>query len=740
MSDHQGHTAGRSMGLFGATSVGVGAIVGGGILALAGVALAATGPSALLAFALNGVIAILTALSFAEMSATYPESGGTYIFAKKVLTVQSAFAAGWVVWFASIVAAVLYALGFGAFAAIAIQQLWPGSPPPWLGAAWPVTLLALLATGVYALGLTRQGGGGGQLVNVGKVLVFAVLVAGGLAAFHNSSLNDIGNQLQPFLPNGIGGLVQAMGYSFIALQGFDLIAAVAGEIRDPARTIPRAMLAALAIALLIYLPLLLIVMTVGMAPGQTILQASTAQPEAIIAVAAENYLGAFGYWLVIIAALLSMLSALRANLFAASRVALTMARDRTLPHQLEALHPERGTPVIAVLATAGIVVLLVVALPDVAAAGAAASLIFLLTFALAHVINMLMRHRGDDARMAFRVPGYPAVPIVGALACIGLAIFQGLAVPAAGAITGAWLAFGVLLFLVLFGRRARVVDAAAEASDPNLLRLRGRSPLVLVPIANPENARSMVFVADALVPTRVGRVLLLSVVQSAADGTGDVSRRLANAQQVLQESLTASFSSGLVPEALVTIAPEPWTEIARVARRYGCQSMLLGLTHFAEAETTEHLESLADRVNCDMVIVRPSHTGWQVTEVRRVLVPVGGHGDYDALRARLVTSLHGAAQPEIIFMRVMPAKTPPSTVQRMQRALLRYALEEAPVARAEIVLNDDVAAAISEHARAYDLVVLGLGRAGGGGHIFGQVPLRTARETSCTLIIISRNG
>ncbi|MEO6872349.1 MAG: amino acid permease, partial [Chthoniobacterales bacterium] len=79
-------------------------------MALAGAAFSATGPSAVLAFALNGIIALLTALSFSEMAAAFPESGGTYTFAKKVLNVRIAFAVGWVVWFASLIAAVLYAL------------------------------------------------------------------------------------------------------------------------------------------------------------------------------------------------------------------------------------------------------------------------------------------------------------------------------------------------------------------------------------------------------------------------------------------------------------------------------------------------------------------------------------------------------------------------------------------------------------------------------------------------------
>ncbi len=120
----------RSIGLLGATSIGVGAIVGGGVLALAGVAFVATGPSALVAFALNGLIALLTAMSFAELSSRFPQSGGTYTFAKKVLSVEAAFGVGWVVWFASISAGALYALGFGSFVAFALESWRPDAGLP----------------------------------------------------------------------------------------------------------------------------------------------------------------------------------------------------------------------------------------------------------------------------------------------------------------------------------------------------------------------------------------------------------------------------------------------------------------------------------------------------------------------------------------------------------------------------------------------------------------------------------
>ena len=452
----------RSIGLWGATGIGVGAIVGGGILALAGVAFAATGPGAMVAFALNGVIAALTALSFAELASTFPESGGTYTFAKKTLSGEAAFMVGWVVWLASIVAAVLYALGFASYASFAALNLFEAagaSAPAWTQSRTGLLALAIFATAAYALLLFRKASGGGMWATVGKVVVFVVLIAAGFWALFGESRSGIAERLTPFFPGGSIGLFQAMGYTFIALQGFDLIAAVGGEVRDPRRTIPRAMFLSLGAAVAIYLPLLFVISTVGVGPGGSITELSAIDPATVVASAARTYMGPFGFWLVIVAAVLSMLSALQANLLAASRVALAMAQDRTLPHVLGDLHRARGTPAIAILVTSLVVVAILVLVPSVAVAGAVSSLIFLVSFALAPGINILMRQRGGGQADAFRVPGFPTVPVVGGLACAGLALYQAFEVPSAGLIAALWLGFG-------FGLYFFRVSAAGASTPP----------------------------------------------------------------------------------------------------------------------------------------------------------------------------------------------------------------------------------------------------------------------------------
>lgn len=728
--------AGRTIGFFGATLIGVGAIVGGGILALAGVAFAAAGPGAMLAFLLNGVIALLTALTFAELSAAFPQSGGSYTFAKKVLSVRAGFTLGWVVWFASVVAGVLYALGFAAFASIVLQQLVPGRAA-WLSSRPISLLLALGATFFYTRQLSKPSGGGRDWATLGKVIAFGLLIAFGLTALGSAPAGTLGS-LRPFFPAGLAGVFSAMGFTFIALQGFDLIAAAAGEIKTPERVVPRAMLSSLALALLIYLPLLLIVATVGVGEAGGVRSLAEQYPETLLAVAAQNFMGAFGFWLVVTAAVLSMLSALRANLFAASRIAQTMAKDRTLPSGLA--ETKGGVPLRAVYVSGAALAIVILVLPDVAAAGAAASLIFLVMFTLTHGIGFVARRRADASMLPFRTPFFPLIPAAGGLACAALAVFQGVVVPSAGLITVLWIVFGVGMYLWRFASRARVVDALAEARDPYLVQLRGRSPLVLVPIANPHNAEAMVRVANALAPARVGRVMLLSVVPTPSEPSEGSSAQLINAQEVLRESLAASLRVGLYPEALTTVATDPWREIARVAEAHACESLLLGLSRLDDTPTLLRLNRLMSDINADVIVLRAPEA-WRPTEVQRVLIPVGGKGDQDVLRARLLGSLGRNQAHVATYLRVLPERTTDASLARAERGLSQLAADEDPGQwRVVIERSADPLSVISRYASEHDLVVLGLQRSGRKHKQLGTFALQLAEAASTPLVMMSRRG
>ena len=726
-------TGERHLGLFGATAIGVGAIVGGGILALAGVAFATTGPSAILAFGLNGAIAFLTAASFAELATRFPQSGGTYTYAKRVLSIEVAFVVGWVVWFASIVAGVLYALGFAAFAAEGIAQLIAasGEPPAWLGRRSVQIAAALSATAVYALALMRSAGGGGNAATIGKVVVFAILLLGGCWAWLTTGGADLQASFDPFFAEGGRGFVQAMGYTFIALQGFDLIAAVGGEVRDPARNLPRSMYLSLGIALAIYLPLLFFITTVGAPAEGTITEAAAANPAGLVAEAAGRFLGPLGYWLVIGAGLLSMLSALQANLLGASRVAFAMARDRNLPRPLGEMAGRTGTPTIAVGVTAAMLALVVLAVGDVSAAGAASSLIFLISFATVHWSAILARRRSGDPRTAI-------VPMIGAALCMALAIFQAFSVPSAGTVVVVWLGVGLLLYLTVLAPGARLADVSAEARDPELARLRGRSPLVLVPIANPANAASLVGVAATVRTPGVGRILLHSVVRPPEDAVGpeEEYEALRDAQAILGEALQRGFERSTAPETLFTIAADVWSEIVRVAAVHRCETVLLGTPDLMTTGVEAQVERLLGAVDADAVVVRAPRR-WRIAQVRRVLVPVGGRRDHSQLRARLLASLTRTEGCKIQFLGIVPSDASYEERRRTERELRALARDEAE-GHFEIVLRDgdDPAEGIVAAAEEADLVVLGMQRTRRATRSLGSLAVAVARASETPLVLI----
>ncbi|MCO5165727.1 MAG: amino acid permease [Planctomycetes bacterium] len=727
---------GRHIGLFGATGIGVGAIVGGGILALAGTAFATTGPGALVAFALNGVISIVTALSLAELASAYPQSGGTYVAARRVLSVGAAFNVGWIVWFASIVAAALYALGFASFALGSIAALAPDLT--WAGRPGVVTATAVATTALCTLLLCRSPGSGGNGVNVLKVVVFSALILGGAWAWWRDAPPAL-ERLQPLFPGGAAGLFTAMGYTYIALQGFDLIAAVAGEVKEPRRVLPRAMLLSLAISLAVYLPLLLLIPVVGVPSGETLASMAARHPEGLVARAAGAFLGPTGFWLVMGAGVLSMLSALLANLFAASRIAQAMARDRTLPVALERVDADRGTPAVALAITGAIVGATLLVVSDVASAGAASSLIFLVTFALAHLLCIVARVRRPDHE-GFRAPGWPALPAMGALACGALAVFQGVTVPAAGVITGAWLVLGAVAYLGVLAPRARIVDAASEAADPELLALRGRSPLVLVPVANPVNAPTLAAVAACLSPPRLGRILLLNVVAPPAS-LEDAEHDLAPMSRALSQSLAASLRAGVTRvECMATVSGEPWPEIARVSALHRCDVTLLGMSSLSDPAVRARLEDFAGRMPGNLAILRAA-PGWQPALVRRVLVPMGGRGVNNALRARLLTALHGASDDalEVRYLVVVP----PGTTEARRAALADVWTElvkEESEARStvEVVEGADVAGLVLARAADSDLLVLGINRVDRSRRVFGPVITRLVDDAPGAVMVIGQ--
>ena len=731
---HTPHTP-RRLGIRGATTLGIGAIIGGAPIVLAGAAFTTAGAGALLAVLANGALAALGAVALSELGARFPRSGGIYLFAQRIVGIESAFAVGWLVLFGAVSAAAVFAIGFASFATpltLTLLGHYGVSPPAPLEAALP-TLFALAATTLAGARATRPTP---HLLTFAKLAGMTGLGLSGLLllALEPAALEGVlwGVSAPWVGTSGASwlGVVQAMGLLFIAYQGFVVLSASAGELHHPARTLPRASIATIAIATALYLPIFLASASLGRPEGATLLEFAASSDTQMVAFAAEKTLGSLGYALVALTALIAMLTALDANLSAAVKLVRTMARDGTLPRRL-GRSDRGGLARRASLSGALAVSLVVLLLPDVRSAGIATGVAFLLLLTVAPLLALLLRRREGASRLPYRAPGGRATLLLAALTAAAVALINAVSVPAAGVSLLSWTLLGALVYIAALRSQARTLDAELEANDPDVVALRGRRPLVLTPIANPASAAALLSVAEALAPPDVGRVTLLHVINPQAPDEGA-------SETLLRATLRAARDRSSRPQLLSTLAEDPWSEMERVAQSVDGESLLLGLSNLDDEATLARLDALFGRLRADVVVLRAPQ-GWTLEGCRRVVVPFGGRADQERVRARILGSLARLANPEVEIVRVVAAGTSARELRRYQRQLERLVEgRELGQVRCSVEASDDAISAMATRTADADLLLLGLPKRDASRHAFGPFASALLARTPerCAVILV----
>lgn len=321
----------RRLGTVDATAIGLGSMLGAGVFAVFAPAATAAGSGLLLALVIAGFIAYCNATSSAQLAAVHPASGGTYVYGRARLGPWWGFTAGWGFVVGKTASCAAMALTFAAYAA-------PGFERP--AAALAVAVLAA----VNYVGITRTA----ALTRILLGLVLVVL-AGSAALLYPSTVSIVAHD---WLPRGPLGVLQAAGLLFFAFAGYARIATLGEEVRDPARTIPRAILLALPIAAVTYGVVGLAVLLVL---GPHALAASTAPIADALTAAGWAQLTP----VVRIGAAAASLGALLALIAGVGRTGLAMAREGDLPRYLAAVHPRFQVPHHAELTLAVVVIALV---------------------------------------------------------------------------------------------------------------------------------------------------------------------------------------------------------------------------------------------------------------------------------------------------------------------------------------------------------------------------------------------
>lgn len=388
----------RRLGVLDAVVIGLGSMIGAGIFAALAPAAGAAGSGLLLGLAVAAVVAYCNATSSARLAARYPASGGTYVYGRERLGEFWGYLAGWGFVVGKTASCAAMALTVGSY-------VWPGHARV-VAVAAVVALTAVNYAGVQkAAWLTRS-------IVAGVLAVLAAVVTacvtGGTA---EAARLEIGADA------GAGGVLQAAGLLFFAFAGYARIATLGEEVRDPERTIPRAIPLALMITLAVYAAVAVAVLSV-LGPDR-LAHASAPLAEAVRAAGAPGLAP-----LVRVGAAVAALGSLLALILGVSRTTLAMARDRHLPHALSAVHPRFHVPHRAELAV-GAAVAVLAATTDLRGAIGFSSFGVLAYYAIANAAALTLT-------AAERRPPR-AVPVVGLAGCAALAF----ALPLSSVLSGA---------------------------------------------------------------------------------------------------------------------------------------------------------------------------------------------------------------------------------------------------------------------------------------------------------------
>jgi len=329
----------RELGVFGATMMGLGSIVGTGVFVSIGIAAGMTGPSVVLAIGLAAFVATCNAFSSAQLAANHPVSGGTYEYGYKYLHPSLGFTAGWMFLCAKSASAATAALGFSGYLLHAF-----GGRSEWLVPVAAATVAILTAV---VLGGVRRS----NTVNI--VIVSTTLLS--LTAFVLAGLPTVvGNgtsRFSPFWGTGeyspLHGFLYATALMFVAYTGYGRIATLGEEVREPKRIIPRAIVASLTVSAALYMAVGAVAIGVL---GSESLGEATQGKAAPLEVVARHFRIPQVHRVVAIGAMTAMLGVLLNLILGLSRVLLAMGRRGDMPRATARLNEAQTTPTVAVIA------------------------------------------------------------------------------------------------------------------------------------------------------------------------------------------------------------------------------------------------------------------------------------------------------------------------------------------------------------------------------------------------------
>jgi len=409
----------EGLGLWSTIAFAVGTMIGAGVFVLSGLVIDVAGPAAILSYVICGAIITLSGLSYASLASIFPQDGGGYLYAKRILGPYPGFLAGWGMYIFSVISSAFVLIGFGIY----FDLLLGLNLDPRIFAL--IGLVAITALNFRGL---AEAGRAELLMVASKVVILIALVLFGLFSLKGSNLNG-------FLSTSGGGVFTGISMVFFAYTGFQVAAMMAGEVKESSKKVPLAIMASIGIVMFIYVGVIVALLSADL----------PSYGSDSVFEAAKVLIGPVGGIVIAIAATISTLSSSNANIIGASRITMEMAAEKQFPGRFALLR--KGQPINSILLGSFITLLFI--LPgNLSFILDVTNVTILFTMVLVNISAMRICARSDlipKDRSYFKVPFKWVLPAVGAVSCVVMIVFLPITTILLGA--GALLAGSVLYVL-----------------------------------------------------------------------------------------------------------------------------------------------------------------------------------------------------------------------------------------------------------------------------------------------------
>ncbi len=717
----------RTLGLAQILMLGIGGTMGAGVFVLIGHAAGMVGPALILAFLVAGLLEFFTALDYAELASSFPIAGGGYAYVSQAKEGFLPFSVGWVSWFGAMFYCALCAVGF----ALSLRIFLPDLPVSATAVGIVAIFTIINLRGSEEAGRTQVILAGILLASLAGYVLLGLVLPGGFtwAKFYEEG----GFFIHEGVVNNAVKIFQTIGLIHVLYVGFEVIGTAAEEAKNPGRNIPIAIVATLCICMAVYCAVAFL--SLGVVSVETLKNSS-----APLAEVASRFLGRFGAPLMGLAGLVATLSSLNTAMISSARIALALSRDGYLPPLLSRVHPRLKTPLPAITLSGGMIA-------ACAATGQEVFLSYIANFGylyllvFANLALIWLRRKFPEQQRPFKVPFYPAFPLIAAGACVLMGVFIE---PGALALGGGLLALGLLVYQLRrpVGRAVEVVTQTVRAARHE----------ILVPVANPLTVESLTKMAVVLGRAREESTLAaLSVVRiptaTPLEVAQDILDRRENGRKALLRRVADhAHEQGVPVRTLLRATRGIPSGILGVAEARGSVGLILMGWHGQLSTQRVEGSVVKDVVHgakCDVAVLRDRGVG----DIKRVLVPVGG-GPHTRLALRLGWDVARVEGGSLTALRILPEAG--GGDMEIEMEVLRQLVEDVLGRIPERVTfslkhNESITEGIlAESAQAagqedYDLITIGASEEWFlKDLLFGSIPDRVADGAPCSVLMVRK--